>query len=690
MRSFTQLFQLLLISFGLSYSIACSTLPNLGRGGADDMVTMHLPFEAGYRSMCTQGTGGQWSHNFRSTRYALDFNTPNDRDDIVVAPIGGRAYVHDNPHDGFGRHVNISLGDGTYITLAHLEKIAIGDRAEIGLGQVIGYEGSTGNSTGDHVHLGRSLGLASSPAGQGESISTLSLMHAGPEAGMATIRHVTDFDCGLPNGTHYTSVLPPIRQHPDGTLIKEIGHPDVFLVNDGTLHKFEDEDNFWSHNYDFRNVVITTPDELQCYQRGHDMRDTQIQVAFDGHLWLLLGQAGQGDAMRHLVDDVAWQEILLSWGIFLDQPGSASRNAHLIDQFKDSGFYANFRDGTLLREESRNDVYVVSNGVGQPVLDWEVMRRFGFADREVIFLEDGTLNHLLIAIGNCRTGQFCLDHAFVESCGLENSMIPKLPGRRVSWGIAGAPADNPELDDDLVDSANEDTHTSSNPPCSSIEWYLDQDGDGFGHGNPVIACQAPGQNHVLITGDCNDSRSDIYPGAPEVCNGHDSNCNGLVDGVFTAGDRCPPTDPGQGSDSGTGHESDEVEICWSRQSSNPDRHLNNARDGHLSANGVSGGNVQGSFVHLCLCTSGKPGDIMQGNVQFGSTDHRQTSFGRPRVPPDWDYWWAFTLNNGIAMQVGELFADYNCDNQPSGHPLSVTLVSNGTNGRDGRWTLPPR
>ncbi len=53
--------------------------------------------------------------------------------------------------------------------------------------------------------------------------------------------------------------------------------------------------------------------------------------------------------------------------------------------------------------------------------------------------------------------------------------------------------------------------------------YRDNDGDGFGSNNRV-ACGGVTNNQ-----DCNDALNTVYPGAPEVTNGRDDNCNGQVD-----------------------------------------------------------------------------------------------------------------------------------------------------------------
>ncbi len=62
-----------------------------------------------------------------------------------------------------------------------------------------------------------------------------------------------------------------------------------------------------------------------------------------------------------------------------------------------------------------------------------------------------------------------------------------------------------------------DEVNGSNPRQTSLLEYTpsgaDNDGDGFSEAN----------------GDCNDANPDIYPGATELCNGIDDNCNGTID-----------------------------------------------------------------------------------------------------------------------------------------------------------------
>ncbi|HRP31480.1 MAG TPA: MopE-related protein [Agriterribacter sp.] len=64
---------------------------------------------------------------------------------------------------------------------------------------------------------------------------------------------------------------------------------------------------------------------------------------------------------------------------------------------------------------------------------------------------------------------------------------------------------------------------------ANTTFYADADGDGYGNIAVTInACTAPA-GYVNDTTDCNDSNAVIYPGAKEVCNGMDDNCNGQID-----------------------------------------------------------------------------------------------------------------------------------------------------------------
>ncbi len=108
----------------------------------------------------------------------------------------------------------------------------------------------------------------------------------------------------------------------------------------------------------------------------------------------------------------------------------------------------------------------------------------------------------------------------------------------------GFVSDNSDCDDD-----NQNVNTDAMEICDGIDndcdgfvdgddqdvtgaiptWYQDLDGDGFGNpGVSIPACDQP-TGFVLDNTDCDDTQMDINPGALEICDGIDNDCDGDVD-----------------------------------------------------------------------------------------------------------------------------------------------------------------
>lgn len=66
-----------------------------------------------------------------------------------------------------------------------------------------------------------------------------------------------------------------------------------------------------------------------------------------------------------------------------------------------------------------------------------------------------------------------------------------------------------------------------------VSFYADSDGDGFGDPSDSISACVPLMGYVFINTDCNDTDAAINPDAPELCNGVDENCNGIMDEGLT-------------------------------------------------------------------------------------------------------------------------------------------------------------
>lgn len=63
-------------------------------------------------------------------------------------------------------------------------------------------------------------------------------------------------------------------------------------------------------------------------------------------------------------------------------------------------------------------------------------------------------------------------------------------------------------------------------------YYKDNDQDGYGNPNITVEGCSPPPGYVADNTDCNDSNAAINPGATEVCNNIDDNCDGVIDNVM--------------------------------------------------------------------------------------------------------------------------------------------------------------
>ena len=73
--------------------------------------------------------------------------------------------------------------------------------------------------------------------------------------------------------------------------------------------------------------------------------------------------------------------------------------------------------------------------------------------------------------------------------------------------------------------------TLNEPPGTSF--FYDGDGDSYGRNNEFTsACTAPA-GFTVNNNDCNDANPSIHPGATELCNSIDDDCDNSVDEGFT-------------------------------------------------------------------------------------------------------------------------------------------------------------
>ncbi|MGW1058411.1 M23 family metallopeptidase [Micromonospora rubida] len=91
--------------------------------------------------------GQRWGTLHAGIDFALPAGTP------IHAAAAGTVVKAGDVGDGYGISVFVDHGNGYLTHYAHQSRTAVSEGATVKAGQVIGYEGSTGDSTGPHLHF---------------------------------------------------------------------------------------------------------------------------------------------------------------------------------------------------------------------------------------------------------------------------------------------------------------------------------------------------------------------------------------------------------------------------------------------------------------------------------------------------------------------------------------------------------
>ncbi|MBQ3258299.1 MAG: peptidoglycan DD-metalloendopeptidase family protein [Oscillospiraceae bacterium] len=85
-------------------------------------------------------------------KFHAGIDVPAGIGNSILAADGGTVIV--STYDGgYGNYIMVNHGNGRVTLYAHMSSRAVDVGAEVKKGQVIGYVGSTGNSTGPHLHF---------------------------------------------------------------------------------------------------------------------------------------------------------------------------------------------------------------------------------------------------------------------------------------------------------------------------------------------------------------------------------------------------------------------------------------------------------------------------------------------------------------------------------------------------------
>lgn len=96
-------------------------------------------------------TSGKISQNYTWYHRAIDI--ANNQAPSVVAAASGRVAAVIYSRVGYGNHIVVDHGNGFQTLYGHLARIYIQDGQTVSSGQAVGQMGSTGRSTGIHLHF---------------------------------------------------------------------------------------------------------------------------------------------------------------------------------------------------------------------------------------------------------------------------------------------------------------------------------------------------------------------------------------------------------------------------------------------------------------------------------------------------------------------------------------------------------
>jgi len=153
--------------------------------------------------------------------------------------------------------------------------------------------------------------------------------------------------------------------------------------------------------------------------------------------------------------------------------------------------------------------------------------------------------------GDCNDNNNAINPAAAEICdGIDNNCDGNVDNGVMTTYYRDMDGDGYGNPSNTTQSCSAPTgYVTDNTDCDDNDalekpgqvWYKDSDNDGYAETGAatITQCLRPGGYKAAVeltstTGDCNDNNNAIKPGAAEVCDGIDNNCDGNVDnGVMT-------------------------------------------------------------------------------------------------------------------------------------------------------------
>ncbi len=159
-------------------------------GSGSEGLALEAPGAPNFQAPFPCGESWTYSHHSAEVRLALDFiaNGGGSNGRPVLASAGGTATRHYQA-GGAGNYIVVSHGGGWQTYYFHLSSYSVGNNVQVRQGQEVGRVGSTGASSGPHLHYEQLLN------GGGQYI-VIAGQRLSPYPGTYGQRSITSQNCG--------------------------------------------------------------------------------------------------------------------------------------------------------------------------------------------------------------------------------------------------------------------------------------------------------------------------------------------------------------------------------------------------------------------------------------------------------------------------------------------------------------
>jgi hypothetical protein len=213
--------------------------------------------------------------------------------------------------------------------------------------------------------------------------------------------------------------------------------------------------------------------------------------------------------------------------------GAGASNKVLIGQFTTDGVFTFNINVQLLNPSGQAVNYVHSNAGAGQLTNASLIRTAG----------SGASVSMVASINNICAGESVTFTATPANAGATPSYQWKVNGTNAGTDAATFTSTTlvnsdvvsctmtPGCDAQTLSAVNSNSVTMTvNTPTA---YYADGDNDTYGAGTATNACTSPGAGYVTNNTDCNDASASVHPGASEICNAIDDDCNGTADNGLT-------------------------------------------------------------------------------------------------------------------------------------------------------------